>query len=64
MLADSSRQEEGDYLFKYENEILLDHGKDLKSPISQVSMWGLLNFLEQFNRFSRAYGENDRHATT
>ena len=35
MLADSSRQEEGDYLFKYENEILLDHGKDLK-PISQV----------------------------
>lgn len=32
MLADSSRQEEGDYLFKYENEILLDHGKDLKKP--------------------------------
>lgn len=32
MLADSSRLEEGDYLFKYTDDILELHGKDLKMP--------------------------------
>jgi choline kinase len=32
MLADSSRLEEGDYLFKYHEGILERHGKDLKMP--------------------------------
>lgn len=33
MLGDSSRKEEGDYLFKWDDTFrLLDHGKDLKRP--------------------------------
>ena len=30
MLVDSSRVDEGDYFFKYEDDILINHGKDLK----------------------------------
>ncbi|NJP41603.1 phosphocholine cytidylyltransferase family protein [Oscillospiraceae bacterium HV4-5-C5C] len=32
MLADSSRLEEGDYLFKWEQDCLVKHGKGLKLP--------------------------------
>ncbi|ABR30732.1 cholinephosphate cytidylyltransferase [Thermosipho melanesiensis] len=32
MLYDSSRKEEGDYLFKVEGNVLIEHGKELEDP--------------------------------
>ncbi|MGI6545328.1 MAG: NTP transferase domain-containing protein [Fastidiosipilaceae bacterium] len=48
MLADSSRQEEGDYLFKYKDGLLEKHGKDLTPPDITGEYVGIARLKQEF----------------
>ena len=48
MFADSSRKEEADYKFKFENGVLLKYGKELEETTFQVNMLELEDLVKTF----------------
>lgn len=66
MLADSSRLEEGDYLFYYQNEKLINHGKHLNSEDCTGEYVGIAkihrSFYQKFFERHRQLIETQHHS--